>query len=344
MNKSLMVLMLVAVMTLGIVGAESVRVPLGRDVKVEGVIVSRSADGFVLRAHNGMEYQVTLGPGTQLKEAKKNPFRQAERYAFNDLALGLNARVEGRGDTAGSVLADTVRFTQNELKIARTITSSTEPIDRELKETQGQLDATREELALTNERLSTRADQLENQVEELDAAYDVVRQESRGAQRTADHALAKATAVDQRLSELDNYAEIESRAVNFGFNSFELTAESKQVLDELAEAAAAQTGYLIEVTGYASADGNPEHNRVLSSRRADAVIDYLVNERGLPLRRIIRPHGFGEHRPIADNATREGRRMNRRVEVKLMRSEGIGRSSMSTAALQPELSEIDSRN
>ena len=63
---------------------------------------------------------------------------------------------------------------------------------------------------------------------------------------------------------------------------------------------------------------------MLSQRRADAVIRYLVENHQIPLRRIITPYGFGETNPVAENTTREGRAQNRRVEVKLLVSKGIG--------------------
>jgi len=80
---------------------------------------------------------------------------------------------------------------------------------------------------------------------------------------------------------------------------------------------------VLEVTGYADATGNTERNRALSSRRADAVIRYMVENHQIPLRRIVTPYGFGESNPIADNKTREGRAENRRVEVKVLVNKGL---------------------
>ncbi|MBO0726985.1 MAG: OmpA family protein, partial [Blastocatellia bacterium] len=63
--------------------------------------------------------------------------------------------------------------------------------------------------------------------------------------------------------------------------------------------------------------------RALSERRADAVKRYLAENHDIPLFRIITPFGFGEAKPVADNATRDGRKQNRRVEVAILVSKGL---------------------
>jgi flagellar motor protein MotB len=94
-------------------------------------------------------------------------------------------------------------------------------------------------------------------------------------------------------------------------------------LDEIAAQAKSERGYVIEVTGFASADGSEALNRRLSQQRADAVVRYLAEEHMVPLRRIVTPFGYGELQPVADNTTREGREQNRRVEVKLLVNRGL---------------------
>ena len=99
-----------------------------------------------------------------------------------------------------------------------------------------------------------------------------------------------------------------------------------KTLDELATQAKSERGFVIEVRGFASADGSENRNRVLSQHRSDAIVRYLAETHDIPLRRIILPYGYGEAMPIADNATREGRQENRRAEVKILVSRGIGSS------------------
>ncbi|MET3602741.1 outer membrane protein OmpA-like peptidoglycan-associated protein [Sphaerotilus sulfidivorans] len=69
----------------------------------------------------------------------------------------------------------------------------------------------------------------------------------------------------------------------------------------------------VQITGHTDSQGSDAINNPLSKDRADAVRDYLVAQ-GVPATRISTV-GRGEHQPIADNATAEGRAKNRRVEI-----------------------------
>jgi OmpA-OmpF porin, OOP family len=302
---------------------ETAELPLGREAKIEGVIVARTESDFRVRSHDDREWRVVVAPDTRVGERKRNPFRSADRFEEDDLILGLNVRVEGRGDTSGALLADRIRFTRDELKVAQTISSRVAPVEHQLAETEGRLLSTEERLALNEERLVTTAESFQAHVEELGDAFQLARRDARDAQETAGEAMEKATLVERRLSALDSYVEATRLVVNFGFDSRELSDENRQELDRLAEQVARQRGYLVEVTGFASSDGDPAYNRRLSEMRADAVVAYLAEHRDIPLWRIVRPHGFGESNPVADNSTREGRHMNRRVEVRVLKSEGL---------------------
>ena len=72
-------------------------------------------------------------------------------------------------------------------------------------------------------------------------------------------------------------------------------------------------GVNAEIHGHTCWIGSDAYNQGLSARRATAVINYLVSK-GLDQNRFSMV-GFGETKPIASNETRDGREMNRRVEV-----------------------------
>ncbi len=67
------------------------------------------------------------------------------------------------------------------------------------------------------------------------------------------------------------------------------------------------------VEGHADSQGAAAHNQDLSQRRAESVRGYLVSH-GITSNRVT-AQGFGVTRPIADNASPEGRANNRRVEI-----------------------------
>jgi len=94
-----------------------------------------------------------------------------------------------------------------------------------------------------------------------------------------------------------------------------LKAEGKEALQELGDAIKAKGARVvdIDVIGHTDSDGSEEYNQALSERRAQSVSDYLVSEGVDP--NIIDVSGQGELNPAASNATKEGRALNRRVDI-----------------------------
>jgi outer membrane protein OmpA-like peptidoglycan-associated protein len=106
-----------------------------------------------------------------------------------------------------------------------------------------------------------------------------------------------------------------SGSVLFRTNEATLMPGAQARLDQVAEALLASPGRNVLVEGFTDSQGSDQSNMDLSQRRADAVRSYLV-QRGCDATRI-QGHGIGEGRPVADNATAEGRANNRRVEIVL---------------------------
>ena len=68
------------------------------------------------------------------------------------------------------------------------------------------------------------------------------------------------------------------------------------------------------IEGHTDNVGTPEHNMDLSQRRAESVVNYLVEKFGIDRSRLT-AKGYGETRPVADNSTDEGKQKNRRIEA-----------------------------
>jgi OOP family OmpA-OmpF porin len=88
------------------------------------------------------------------------------------------------------------------------------------------------------------------------------------------------------------------------------------VLDQVASALLATGAVMrVEVQGHTDATGNPAYNQQLSEARARSVLQALV-ARGVPVE-LLSARGYGPQRPIADNATPDGRSKNRRVQFEV---------------------------
>jgi outer membrane protein OmpA-like peptidoglycan-associated protein len=95
-----------------------------------------------------------------------------------------------------------------------------------------------------------------------------------------------------------------------------LTKGSFTELDKLLGALQDSPQLKIEISGHTDNTGSPVVNARLSTERARAVVDYLV-QKGIDRGRLTY-NGFGSEQPIADNATADGRAKNRRVEFKIV--------------------------
>jgi outer membrane protein OmpA-like peptidoglycan-associated protein len=103
-------------------------------------------------------------------------------------------------------------------------------------------------------------------------------------------------------------------SVLFTSGDYQLTGEAQSKLTMVADTLAPQARtHDILVEGHTDSRGTPTSNQVLSESRARAVMDFLVS-RGVPAQAITSV-GIGQVRPLADNATAEGRANNRRVEI-----------------------------
>jgi outer membrane protein OmpA-like peptidoglycan-associated protein len=248
--------------------------------------VRRDADTFIIRDDQDIETVVLLTGDTSVK-SKGGFFRFGKNYEVTSLLRGLPVEVDGVGNREGLLVADKVRFSSSDLKVAKLVDKRVGPVE----------DAT--------ERLA-------GQVNEVGEVSRLAR--------------AEAGRAHERISSLDDYNVQDATSVHFKVNSAVISPEERQALDVLAQKAMATKGYVIEITGHADATGNLQRNRALSQQRADAVVRYLQENHDIPLRRMVTPFGYGQLRPVADNGTAEGRRQNRRVEVKVLVNKGIAES------------------
>lgn len=261
-------------------------VAAGQKAKVKGSIVRREAETFSIRDDQDIETVVLLTERTSVR-SKGGFLRSGKNFGVTSLLRGLPVEVEGVGNQEGQLVADKVRFDNSDLKVAKLVEKRVGPVEQE------------------NERLA-------GQVGEVGEVSKMAK--------------AEAGRAHERISALDDYVVQDSANVFFKVNGAVISPEDRQALDDLAQRAMKTKGYVIEISGHADASGNAQRNRALSQQRADAVVRYLQENHDIPLRRMITPFGYGQMRPAAENNTPEGRRQNRRVEVKILVSRGMAGS------------------
>jgi len=104
--------------------------------------------------------------------------------------------------------------------------------------------------------------------------------------------------------------------VTFDTDSSALRPQFFGVLNSVGKVLTEYDKTVVEVAGHTDSTGSDSYNMQLSQRRANTVGEYLYTQ-GIMDQRIISV-GMGEHHPIADNSTAEGRQLNRRVEITLV--------------------------
>ncbi len=104
--------------------------------------------------------------------------------------------------------------------------------------------------------------------------------------------------------------------VTFATNSADLSPQFFDVLGSVSKVITEFDQTVVEVAGHTDSTGTHSHNQGLSERRAESVARYLGTH-GVMRERLITV-GMGEEMPVADNATADGRQLNRRVEITMV--------------------------
>jgi outer membrane protein OmpA-like peptidoglycan-associated protein len=254
---------------------------------------------------------VLLTESTEVKSHKRGVFRGSKEYGSSYILRGLRLEVDGVGNADGQLVADKIRFDEQDLRAAQALKSTLDPIEAETNEKLRQQQQEQERLAgqlEENKALTAHAQA------SADAAADAAKK----AQQTADYA-------NNRINGLDDFDTIKTITVYFTTGSATLGPKAKATIDEAAAWVKTQNtkGWVMAVIGYADTTGNSQRNIDLSERRANAVIYHIVSKYKMPLNRLVQPFGYGQLEPVAENTTKAGRAKNRRVEIRLMVNKGI---------------------
>lgn len=118
------------------------------------------------------------------------------------------------------------------------------------------------------------------------------------------------------IEETDIGVRLSVRDIRFMADSARILSEESWRLDAVAELLKQLPGRIFLIEGHAASTGNPVGEQNLSVERAKAICEELI-KRGIPEEQLTYT-GYGSTRPVADNATSEGKAQNRRVEITIL--------------------------
>jgi OOP family OmpA-OmpF porin len=102
--------------------------------------------------------------------------------------------------------------------------------------------------------------------------------------------------------------------IQFEINQKTVQRESEEKIGKVATFMKKYPGTTAVIEGHTDEVGSSADNMKLSERRAEGVVTYLVDHGGIARSRL-KSVGYGETRPIGDNSTQEGKRLNRRINA-----------------------------
>lgn len=274
----------------------------GEKIKVKGLITGRTGDTIILKTTDATTITVVLDDDTKVQQPKGLVGARKKQMSAAVLVPGLKVSVDGTSQDATHVLAKSITFDKDDLQTAEMIQAGLTP--------------TETKVSANTQNIETNQQNINANKQEISANQQTI-----AANKTAMDANAAETS--KRFSELSEYDTKDQLDVKFASGSTKISAADEEALKKLAHDAVNQTGYIIQVKGYADSSGNAAMNQKLSMERAQGVIAFLLQTCNVPVRHIVAPGAMGEAQAVATNETAEGRAENRRVEVKVLVNKGL---------------------
>jgi outer membrane protein OmpA-like peptidoglycan-associated protein len=140
--------------------------------------------------------------------------------------------------------------------------------------------------------------------------------------------------LSEREHELLDKGRITTREIHFETAKWDILPESRPVLDDIGKVLIQWPQLRIEIGGHADARGSDAYNMNLTQKRAQAVLDYLIQNFPQIKGDQYVAKGYGESTPVASNKTVEGMAKNRRVEFKVLNTEELSKERERRRLLQ----------
>ncbi len=285
----------------------------GDKAKAKGMISSRTGETLILNTTDG-KTTVVMDDSTKVQQPKGLGIRKKQVSAAV-LIPGLKVSVDGVTDDQNRLVAKTITFDANDLETAEMIQAGLHPTAEQVAANQQAIAANQQATAANQQAIATNKQDIAANQQATAANKQAIDQNIKDIQETTD-----------RFNQLTEYDVKADLTLNFKSGSSQISPDDQAKLKQLAQSATSLKGYIITVKGYADSTGNAAMNTRLSQDRAQAVIDYLIQQGGIPIRHVVAPGAYGETNAVASNETASGRAENRRVEVKVLVNKGMAGS------------------
>ena len=303
---------------LGFAAAHETRqLAAGEKATVTGAILTRDGDLIrVLDKKSSKVVVVNINDDTKIERKQHRVvfFRHTD-MDVTAMVPGLTIQAEGVGNSKGQLDAAKIVFTPDSfaVEVAQEQQVLANKEAAEGAQSTADLGFSAASLAQTS------AAQAQNSADQASL-------HAQAAGDLANEDAAAAAMLNRLVSDLDDYKNEFEVDVFFPKGSADLDETATRDLANLADIAKSLSGYMIEIAGYSSNTLTSEADRKLSEERAAAIARYF-REKNIPLRRILVPVGFGSTQPVASNRDRQGRELNRRVDIKVLVNKRRGQSS-----------------
>jgi OmpA-OmpF porin, OOP family len=279
--------------------------------EVKGMITARTGETLIVQTADG-NVTVVLTDDTTTKD-DKGLFGLDKQHMSNAVLIpGLKVDVDGTPAEQGRVVAKTITVDGDDLESAEMIQAGLHPTAEQVAANVHAIETNRGDIAANKVQLAAHKENIETNQENIAANRQNIEKN-----------LSNIEANTKRFTALSEYDVKGETTVKFNVGSSKISAPDEEELKKVAETAKGLAGYIVEVMGYADSTGNAAMNTKLSEDRAKAVITFLMQQGGVPIRHIVAPGAMGEYGAAAPNETKAGRAENRRVEVKVLVNKGI---------------------
>ncbi len=211
-------------------------------------------------------------------------------------------------------------------------TKVVQPMDAKIHGVDQKSDQNAQQIKDVDQRSEQGISDAKSQAENASKQATDAQKSAQGAQTTADKGVADAASAKDfaktYADNLDAYQPVKSATVLFHIGKANLDDQDKQTLEDLIQTLPNYKHYALQVQGYTDKTGPKDFNLSLSQQRADTVVRYLTENGRVPLVKI-HVLGYGEDDPVAPNNSSKSRKLNRRVEVKVLAAQTEGATTSS---------------